>query len=129
MTKPYLRLRIAVTGMLFSAAMPALASDQCSLENGKTLYQKCAVCHTYDDSGAHGVVGPNLYRIVDRPVGKVKGYKFSSVMRKSSENWTIELLDAFLKQPMAVYPRTRMAFSGISKDQDRADLICYLSTQ
>ena len=125
-------LRTTLCALAVVAALPVLSSDgegslECSLDRGATLFTKCAVCHNNDNSQTHGVVGPNLYQLMDRPVGKIEGYKFSSVMRKSSNSWTVEHLDAFLKEPMVHYPRTRMAFAGISSAQDRADLICFLS--
>lgn len=123
-----LALAFSMPGLSDNHSTDSSKLSNCNRDRGETLFKKCAVCHTNDSAGEHGVVAPNLYRIVDRPVGKIEGYKFSSVMRKSKDSWTVDLLDDFLKQPMAIYPRTRMAFSGISKDQDRTDLICFLST-
>jgi len=129
-----LQATIGLLAILFT--LPALSAEledngdelsACSVDNGRALYSKCAVCHNYDRSQAHGVVGPNLYQIVGRQVGKIEGYKFSSSMRKSTDTWSVELLDEFLKAPMAVYPRTRMAFAGLGNPQDRADLICFMA--
>ena len=47
-------------------------------------------------------------------------------MRKSVDIWTAELMDIFLESPLEVYPGIRMAFAGLKKEKDRADLICYL---
>lgn len=136
MTRLFSLFHTALCCLAFVFTLPALGDglsndarslSNCAPERGKTLFNKCAVCHNYDRSQTHGVVGPNLYQTLDRPVGKIEGYKFSSAMRKSEDRWTVEFLDSFLKQPMAVYPRTRMAFAGISNAQDRADLICFLA--
>jgi cytochrome c len=35
-------------------------------------------------------------------------------------------LDAFLKDPRGLVPGTKMPFTGIPDDQERADLIAYL---
>jgi cytochrome c len=129
--------RIPVLTLALLLALPALGGEpsdhngavpNCSPEKGEALFGKCTVCHNYDSSQTHGVVGPNLHDILDRPVGKIAGYKFSSSMRKSNDIWTQEFLNTFLKEPMVVFPRTRMAFAGISNAEDRADLICFFSS-
>ena len=120
-------LAIFAFSFAFTVSSEEPSSNGCNLNQGEKLFKKCAICHTNDTSGKHGIVGPNLYNIANRPVGKVDGYKFSSSLRNSEDHWTVALLDSFLKRPMDVYPRTRMAFSGIKKAQDRADLICFLS--
>jgi len=110
------------------AAVPTvvIASENCDLENGRSVFQSCAVCHTNDDSGRHGAVGPNLNGVLNREVGSVSDYKFSSALKKSDEKWTPEHLHAFLESPMDVYPLTRMAFGGLKNDKDRRDVICML---
>lgn len=52
---------------LFSSA--TLATDTAQIEHGKTLFSSgaqpiaCAVCHTLQDAGATGEIGPNLNEI------------------------------------------------------------------
>ena len=98
----------------------------CDVERGKKIYQKCAVCHTLDSTGNH-LAGPNLYQLIGRPVGKVDGFKFSRKLRKSEDTWTADHLDSFLESPLEFYPGIRMAFAGLRKAEDRADIICYLA--
>ncbi|MBA1265137.1 c-type cytochrome [Stutzerimonas nitrititolerans] len=116
-------------GALFFGATSsvATASENCNPDNGKKIFQTCAVCHSNDNTGKHGPAAPNLHGVVGREVGKVPGYKFSSALRKSGDTWTVEHLDAFLNSPMGVYPLTRMAFSGLKNEQDRRDVICMLN--
>ncbi len=40
--------------------------------------------------------------------------------------WDDEKLDAYLKKPKEVVPKTKMAFPGLRKDSDRANVIAYL---
>ena len=47
-------------------------------------------------------------------------------MLESGIVWDQEVLDAYLEKPKAVVPRTKMAFPGLRKEQDRADVIAYL---
>jgi len=42
--------------------------------------------------------------------------------------WSPENLNGFLKKPSKYAPGTKMSFNGISKPQDRANLIAYLTT-
>lgn len=60
-----------VTTLAFSLAITAtsataFASDDAELEIGKTLFIggaqpiACSVCHTLDDAGTTGTIGPNL---------------------------------------------------------------------
>jgi len=121
-----------VVTCLFSLAAGGLTAGEgeepaaCDITRGERIYQKCAICHNLDNSGGHHLAGPNLYNILGRPVGKVPGFKFSRKLRKSEDIWTAELMDLFLESPLEVYPGTRMAFAGLKKEKDRADLICYL---
>ena len=99
----------------------------CDVAAGERLFKKCAVCHSVEAGVAHGA-GPNLYDVVGRAVGKIDGFRFSRAMRESDSIWNAEHLNAFLENPQAVYPRTRMAFSGFKKAEDRSTMICYLRT-
>ncbi len=47
---------------------------------------------------------------------------------KASEKWEAEQLDGFLKNPKAYMPGTTMAFAGLSKPDQRADVVAYLNS-
>lgn len=99
-----------------------------SAEKGQKVYKKCAACHTYEDGGKTKT-GPNLFGILDRKVAGVDGFGYSKGMAALGGNWTYEQLDAFLKKPKALISDTKMAFGGIKKAQQRADLILFLRAQ
>ena len=42
--------------------------------------------------------------------------------------WGPEILDKYLAEPRVVVPGTSMAFAGVRKADERADLIAYLAT-
>ena len=42
--------------------------------------------------------------------------------------WTYEALNAFLANPKAYLPGTKMTFAGLKKPEDRANVIAYLRT-
>lgn len=104
---------------------PTHAGADCDLVNGEKVFQKCALCHSIEVEAPHGV-GPNLNDVVGRAVARAEGFKCSRGMRESERTWTEDHLDAFLEDPMALYTRTRMAFSGLKNDQDRTDVVCFL---
>jgi len=105
---------------------PLLAAA--SVDSGQGVAKKCATCHTFEEGGANKI-GPNLYDVVNRPIGSHEGFSYSGAMQeKSSESWTYEHLNAFLAQPKDFVPGTKMSFAGLRKVEDRADLIAYLRT-
>ena len=49
-------------------------------------------------------------------------------MKSKSGKWTIEELNSYLKNPRAMVPGTSMAFIGLTKPNERADVIAYLNS-
>jgi len=95
---------------------------------GETVFKKCAACHTTENGGANKV-GPNLWGIVDRPVASHEGFAYSAGMKAFAEGgtvWDYEHLGNFLTAPKAVVKGTAMAFAGLKKPDERANLIAYL---
>lgn len=102
---------------LLAAADPA---------KGEKEYGKCRACHKLD--GVDGT-GPHLNGVVDRPVAGVSGYAYSDAMSAhagETPNWTPEALYEFLTSPKGVVSGTKMAFAGIRKPEDIANLVAYL---
>lgn len=100
------------------------------VEKGKTIFKKCAICHT-DEKGAANKVGPNLYDIVGKLTAQREGFAYSEAMKKratENKSWTYEELYRYLYSPKAHVPGTKMAFAGLKNDQDRVDVIAYLRT-
>lgn len=96
---------------------------------GEAVFAKCASCHTINAGGANGI-GPNLHGVVGEPIGKgVGGFAFSDALKNVGGTWTFDQLDAWLKSPKAFAPGTKMTFAGLSKPEDRANLIVYLNSQ
>ncbi|PSL22262.1 c-type cytochrome [Shimia abyssi] len=93
---------------------------------GERVFNKCKACHKLED-GANGT-GPHLYDVVDRAVGSVAGFGYSGSLVAVADTWSPENLDGFLANPKSYAPGTKMAFSGLKKDTDRANLIAYLET-
>ncbi len=95
---------------------------------GENVAKQCNSCHTFNQGGAVKT-GPNLYGIVNKDAGKTAGFAYSATMAGMGKKWDFELLDQFLANPKGVVAGTKMAFAGISKPDQRADLIAYLNNQ
>ncbi len=96
------------------------------IEKGKKVFGKCKSCHKLDD-GANGV-GPHLYKVINREIGSIEGFKYSKALMAREGVWSIEELNKYLTKPSEYAPGTAMSFAGLKKDKDRADLIEYLNT-
>ena len=85
----------------------------------------CAACHTFTDGGKAGV-GPNLYNVVGGPHAHMEGFNYSAALKGKTGPWTFDALNEWLYKPSVYAPGTRMAFAGLSNDQERANVIAYL---
>ncbi len=120
------RLSAIVIVALFWSAQPALAGAG-NAQAGAKVFKKCKTCHVVT-SGKHRV-GPSLEGVFGRTAGTSQGYKFSNAMKaygKSGVVWDAAALDIYLEKPRKVVKGTKMAFAGLKKAEDRADVIAYL---
>lgn len=101
---------------------------EASADKGASIAKKCTACHTFDKGGANKI-GPNLYGIVGRALGTVDGFAYSGALKEKGGNWDFEALSAFIAKPKDFIPGTKMAFPGIKKPDQRADLLLYLREQ
>jgi cytochrome c len=94
---------------------------------GEKVSKACAACHSFDSSGGNRV-GPGLFGVVGRAVASHGGFGYSDALKAKGGSWSVAELNKWLFNPKADVPGTKMVFSGLSKPQDRANLISYLST-
>ncbi len=105
---------------------PAEGESAGDAVNGRRLFGRCMACHTVQE-GRH-LNGPSLYGIIGRPAGSIDGFRYSDANENSGIVWTEETMSAFLENPQSYMPGTRMIYPGIPSEQDRRDIIAYLSS-
>ncbi len=114
----------AITGLLLAAGA-AHAGDP---QQGAKVFNKCKACHMVGEN-AKNRVGPPVNGVVGRAFGAVEGFRYSPSLMELADAgriWDEETLDAYLQNPKKIVPKGRMAFPGLKKAEDRADVIAYL---
>lgn len=120
---------IAIAAALF--ALPATAFADGHLKGdpakGEKVFKKCKACHVVDSEKKK--IGPSLKDIIGRQAGTKEGFKYSKAMIKAGEEglkWDDKNLHGYLERPKKFIPKNKMAFAGLKKEQQRADVIAYL---
>lgn len=118
----------AAAPVLVPAAEIMAKGDPAKGEN--VAKAQCGVCHTFEKGGAVKQ-GPNLYGVVERPIGSVAGFAYSAAITdkaKTDGKWTFEHLNHFIVNPRSYATGTKMTFGGLKSDTQRGDLLDYLRT-
>lgn len=123
------RLTITLLSLL---ALPAaaLAQDAGDAAKGEKVFAQCKACHEVE-KGINRV-GPTLKGMIGRNVASVPDYKYSTAMldfAKTHPAWTDELFLTYIENPKKEVPGTKMAYAGLKKPDDRANLLAYLKTK
>lgn len=94
---------------------------------GEKTAKVCTACHSFAADGTNKV-GPGLYELIGRKPGTHPGFKYSDAMAAfgGSHTWDYDTLDVYLTNPKAEVPGNKMAFAGLKKPEDRANVIAYL---
>ena len=122
------RILTATLALAFAAALgTGAALAQGDAEAGEKVFKKCKTCHSFDPGKKK--IGPHLKGVVGRKAAAVEGYKYSKAMAAADITWDEANLDKFLTKPKAFVKGTKMSFSGLKKEAQRADLIAYLKAQ
>ncbi len=97
-----------------------------NIEKGKVIAKKCIACHTFD-KGEPNKVGPNLWGVVGNKKAHLgSDFNYSKAILAQEGHWGYDELFHFLKKPQKYISGTKMAFAGISKPEQIADVVLYL---
>lgn len=97
-------------------------------DKGMGTAKACLACHSVDKGGANKV-GPHLWDVVGRPMGTAEGFAYSEGFKAmAGKNWGYDELNTWLTAPKEYIHGTKMAYAGISKAEDRANVLAYLAT-
>lgn len=121
-------MKSVVSGLLAAVVLgvglssSAMAGDAAL---GEKVFKKCNACHVVDKEKHK--TGPHLVNVIGRTAGTAEGYKkYSKAMKNSGIVWDDETLNGYLEKPKKYLKGTRMAFAGLKKEEDRANVIAYL---
>ena len=122
-----------MTKLSVLAATAVLALSGAALADGdpaagEKVFKKCTACHAVGPD-AKNKVGPELNGIVGRKVASVEGFKYSPAMTAfgaGDKVWDAATIDAYLADPKGFVAKNKMAFAGLKKDDERANVIAYL---
>ena len=122
---------IAIAGLaLLTATGAALADGDAA--KGEKVFKKCKACHQIGEN-AKNKVGPVLNGVIGRKIATVEDFKYSKAFLEKAEAepdfvWTEEAIDEYLTKPKDFIKKNKMAFAGLKKEDDRANVIAYLKT-
>ena len=121
-------IRMVLALMLIALPAAGFAAEG-DADAGKKVFKKCKICHFVDKPKKK--IGPSLKGVIGRTAGTWDKYKYSKAMKAAGDGglvWSVETLDEYLIKPKALVPGTKMAFPGLKKAQDRANVIAYIET-
>ena len=75
----------------------------------------------FEDRGSSVLNG-----LVGRHSGSINGFNYSEGMKNSNLEWTEDNLSEYLKKPKQKVPGNKMAFVGLSKDDDIKNVIAFV---
>lgn len=118
---------IAFFAVATIATFTASQSQAQDAAAGEKVFAKCKVCHFVDQD--KNKIGPSLSGVIGRTAGTHPGFSYSKPMieaGKSGVVWDDATLATYLHDPKAMIKGTKMAFVGLKKDEDVANVIAYL---
>lgn len=118
------RMQVWLSVGFVALASGSVAAQEGDPAAGAKVFNKCKACHVLDEEKNR--VGPYLHGVFGRTAGSVEGFKYSSAMKESGIVWSDETITEYVSDPKGFVPGNRMAFPGLKKPEDIANLLAYL---
>ena len=126
-------LIIGVAAIAGGISAPAWADGDPA--RGKKVFSKCKACHKL--AAGKKSIGPSLHGLFGRTAGTLEDFKYSNDVKAAGQKglvWDAETFVAYIAAPKKYLggvigkkkAKTKMAFNGLRKAKDRADLLAYL---
>src|SRR3569623_174301 len=117
-----MRILVVVLGVGILSTVSAFAQDAAS---GEKIFIQCKACHQIGEN-AKNAVGPELNGLFGRKAGAVPGYSYSAANKNSGITWDEATFRAYIKDPKAMIPGTKMTFPGLKIPKQIDDVVAYL---
>lgn len=105
--------------------LPVLLA-KADVARGEKAVAKCKTCHSFEKGGPNKI-GPDLYGVLGGPVAHRADFNYSKAMKEHGGDWGFDNLNEFLANPKKAVPGTLMNFAGVSREEERADILAYLN--
>jgi cytochrome c len=113
--------RYMLFGVVLIAPTMSWAADAAA---GAKVFNLCKTCHTLE--AGKNRVGPHLAGLFGRKSGSVEGFAYSPAMKNAGIVWDDDNVKKYAADPKGFLPGNKMAFAGVKKEEDLANLMAYL---
>lgn len=121
--------RLAWAWAALSALLTPPVSAGGDAAAGRKAFAACMHCHQAGPTARHAF-GPQLNGLAGRRAGTQPGYGYSAALKASGLVWNQATLAAYLSDPAALVPGTKMRYWGPGMNERKAaDLLAYLAAQ
>ncbi len=111
---------------VFLVLLAALLAASAAEAQTDPSFATCVACHTVKQG--QNRLGPSLFGIVGQMKAAVPGFNYSPALKAQKGVWSEAELDAYIANPRAKVPGTRMVYAGMPDAAKRAKLIAWLKT-
>ncbi|MCK9993489.1 MAG: cytochrome c [Alphaproteobacteria bacterium] len=122
--------RAFALAVVFSGAIAgqALALEPGDAAAGAKVFKKCQACHSIVAADGNKI-GPNLHGVIGRKAGTQEGFNYSDAMKASGIVWDEASIEKYLRDPKGFVPKNKMAFVGLKKDSDLANVLAFIKAE
>ncbi|HEX3499387.1 MAG TPA: c-type cytochrome [Stellaceae bacterium] len=117
--------RLALAAIAAIGVLPSGASRADDPPGSELFTNQCGTCHVISPAPEERQ-GPNLYGVIGRPAGKLKGFKYSPALAKAKFTWSKDKIDVWLTDTARLVPGSVMPYRQ-ADTTIRARIIDYIA--